>query len=110
MQIVSIVGARPNFIKLAPIHSELKKISEHTIIHTGQHYDHNLFKIFFDELNTPDPTFDLEVGSETPGYRIGEIIKKLDVIFSVNRFDLAIVYGDTNSTLAGGNSRKQDRP
>ncbi len=101
MKVVSVVGARPNFIKLAPIHSELKKISEHTIIHTGQHYDHNLFKIFFEELNIPDPTFDLEVGSETPGYQIGEIIKKLDVIFSDNKFDLAIVYGDTNSTLAG---------
>lgn len=101
MKIVSIVGARPNFVKLAPIHNELKKISEHTIIHTGQHYDHNLFKVFFDELNIPDPTFDLDVGSKTSCYQIGEIIKKLDVILSTNKFDLSMVYGDTNSTLAG---------
>ena len=55
MKIVSIVGARPNFIKLAPIHSALKEISEHIIIHTGQHYDYNLSKIFFSDLNIPSP-------------------------------------------------------
>jgi UDP-N-acetylglucosamine 2-epimerase len=101
MKIVSIVGARPNFIKLAPIHSSIREIAEHTIIHTGQHYDYNLFKIFFSELSIPFPDYDLEVGSETASRQIAQMIDKLDDIFTKNKFDLAIVYGDTNSTLAG---------
>jgi UDP-GlcNAc3NAcA epimerase len=104
MKIVSIVGARPNFVKLAPIHNALKKISEHTIIHTGQHYDYNLSKIFFSEFNIPEPTFDLEVGSKTPCNQIGEMLTKIDPIFASNKFDLCIVYGDTNSTIAGAMS------
>jgi UDP-GlcNAc3NAcA epimerase len=101
MKIVSIVGARPNFIKLAPIHSSLRQISEHIIIHTGQHYDYNLSKIFFSDLNIPTPDYDLEVGPGTPSKQISHMISKLDDIFTKNKFDLAIVYGDTNSTLAG---------
>jgi UDP-N-acetylglucosamine 2-epimerase len=101
MKIVSIVGARPNFIKLAPIHSSIREIAEHTIIHTGQHYDYNLSKIFFSDLNIPLPDYDLEVGSETAPRQIAQMINKLDDIFTKNKFDLAIVYGDTNSTLAG---------
>src|SRR6185312_5490045 len=76
-------------------------IAEHTIIHTGQHYDYNLFKIFFSELSIPFPDYDLEVGSETASRQIAQMIDKLDDIFTKNKFDLAIVYGDTNSTLAG---------
>jgi UDP-N-acetylglucosamine 2-epimerase len=101
MKIVSIVGARPNFIKLAPIHSSLREIAEHTIIHTGQHYDYNLSKIFFSDLNIPHPNYDLEVGSDSASKQISQMINKLDDIFTKNKFDLAIVYGDTNSTLAG---------
>ena len=101
MKIVSIVGARPNFIKLAPIHFSLKEISEHIIVHTGQHYDYNLSKIFFSDLNIPLPTYDLGIGSESPSKQISQMIDKLDDVFSTDKFDLAIVYGDTNSTLAG---------
>ena len=101
MKIVSIVGARPNFIKLAPIHSAMSEIAEHTIIHTGQHYDYELSKIFFNELNLPNPDYDLEIGPNSTSNQIGQMITKLDIIFSQNKFDLAIVYGDTNSTLAG---------
>jgi UDP-GlcNAc3NAcA epimerase len=101
MKIVSIVGARPNFIKLAPIHSSISEIAEHIIIHTGQHYDYNLSKIFFSDLDIPLPDYDLEVGSETASKQIAQMIIKLDDIFTKNKFDLAIVYGDTNSTLAG---------
>ncbi len=101
MKIVSIVGARPNFIKLAPIHTSLKEISEHIIVHTGQHYDYNLSKIFFSDLNIPLPDYDLGVGSESPSKQISQMINKLDDVFSKDTFDLVIVYGDTNSTLAG---------
>jgi UDP-GlcNAc3NAcA epimerase len=109
MNIASVVGARPNFIKMAPIHNALKGFAEHTIIHTGQHYDYKLSEIFFKEFNLPKPNFDLEVGSGTPGYQIGEMIKRLESIFlkqvsknsGNSRFDLVLVYGDTNSTFAG---------
>ena len=101
MKIISIVGARPNFIKLSPIHTSLREIAEHIIVHTGQHYDYNLSKIFFSDLNIPNPDYNLEIGSNTAPNQIAQMISKLDVIFTENKFDLAIVYGDTNSTLAG---------
>src|SRR5919107_4019191 len=102
MEIASVVGARPNFIKLAPIHKVISTFSGyHTIIHTGQHYDYQLSEIFFKEFNLPKPNFDLEVGSGTPGYQIGEMIKRLEKIFLESLFDLVLVYGDTNSTFAG---------
>lgn len=101
MKIASVVGARPNFIKLAPVHRETITFAEHVIIHTGQHYDYQLSEIFFKEFQLPKPDYDLEVGSGKPNYQIGEMIKRLEEIFLKIRFDLVIVYGDTNSTLAG---------
>jgi UDP-N-acetylglucosamine 2-epimerase len=102
MKIASVVGARPNFIKLAAVHTAISSISEHTIIHTGQHYDYRLSEIFFKEFNLPKPDFDLGVGSGAPGYQIGEMLKRLQRIFDRdNKFDNVLVYGDTNSTFAG---------
>ena len=128
MRIASVVGARPNFIKVAPIYRALKGHVEHEIINTGQHYDYGLSKIFFKDFDLPEPDFDLEVGSGLPGYQIGEMTKKLECVFlshsypdqtkrgisgTTNRnkqvkdenskpqYDLVLVYGDTNSTLAG---------
>src|SRR4051812_11919239 len=98
-KIVSVVGARPNFVKLAPIHKAISNFSsdhaiEHTIIHTGQHYDYNLSKIFFKEFGIPEPDFDLDVGSGTPGFQIGEMIKKIEKVFleknNNDNFDLAL--------------------
>src|SRR5215467_10899793 len=100
MKVASVVGARPNFVKLIPIHKALKDI-EHVIINTGQHYDYEMSEIFFQEFNLPKPDFDLEVGSGTPVYQLSEMIKKLEEIFLKFKFDMVIVYGDTNSTLAG---------
>jgi UDP-GlcNAc3NAcA epimerase len=113
-KIVSVVGARPNFVKLAPIHKAISNFSssdhtiEHTIIHTGQHYDYNLSKIFFKEFGIPEPDFDLDVGSGTPGFQIGEMIKRIEKVFleNNNNFDLVLVYGDTNSTFAGALAAK----
>jgi UDP-N-acetylglucosamine 2-epimerase len=101
VKIASVVGARPNFIKLAPVHKALSKFANHTIVHTGQHYDYELSEIFFKEFHLPKPDYNLEVGSGKPTYQIAEIIKRLEKIFATTRFDLAIVYGDTNSTFAG---------
>ena len=105
-KIASIVGARPNFVKLAPLHnlmneSEYTNNFKHIIIHTGQHYDYKLSEIFFSEFNLPRPDYNLDVGSTTPCIQIGEMITKLEHLFHSLKIDLVLVYGDTNSTFAG---------
>lgn len=109
MKIASILGARPQFIKLAPLirtiqnhnksNSNLK--IEHLIIHTGQHYDYKMNKIFFDELSIPDPDYNLEVGSGSHGWQTGEIIRRAEKVLMKEKPIGVLVYGDTNSTLAG---------
>jgi UDP-GlcNAc3NAcA epimerase len=101
MRIGSVVGARPNFIKLAAIHAALDPVMDHVIIHTGQHYDYELSDIFFKELNIPEPDYNLNVGSSSPMVQIGDMIKGLEKIFTTSHFDLVIVYGYINSTFAG---------
>jgi UDP-N-acetylglucosamine 2-epimerase (non-hydrolysing) len=101
VKIASVVGARPNFIKLAPVHRAVSKFADHTIVHTGQHYDYELSEIFFKEFHLPKPDYNLQVGSGKPTYQIGEMIKRLEKIFAKTRLDLVVVYGDTNSTFAG---------
>ena len=102
MKIASIVGARPNFVKLGPIHKSLKGSgNEHLIFHTGQHYDYEMSDIFFSEFTLPTPDVHLGVGSGSSCFHIGEIIKRLESKLLEKRIDLVLVYGDTNSTLAG---------
>ena len=114
MKIVSVVGARPNFVKLAPVHKSLSKYCDHIIIHTGQHYDYEMSDIFFKELRIPEPDINLGVGSATPGEQTSEMIKRLEIEFGCNQRErgeegvgvaskpsLVLVYGDTNSTFAG---------
>jgi UDP-N-acetylglucosamine 2-epimerase (non-hydrolysing) len=102
MKIASIVGARPNFVKLEPIHRSLRSSGiEHLIVHTGQHYDYEMSDIFFSEFALPKPDVHLEVGSGSSCFHIGEIIKRLENKILDKQIDLVLVYGDTNSTLAG---------
>jgi UDP-N-acetylglucosamine 2-epimerase (non-hydrolysing) len=102
MKIASIVGARPNFVKLAPVHKSLKRSGiKHLIIHTGQHYDYEMSDIFFSEFSLPKPDVHLGVGSGSSCFHIGEIIKRLEDKLVEKQIDLVLVYGDTNSTLAG---------
>src|SRR5262245_31183346 len=102
-KIVSVVGARPNVIKLGPIHNKLNSSKKLNckIIHTGQHYDYEMSEIFFKEFNLPAPHYNLEVGSGTAIYQIGKMMFKLEGVVAKERPDMILVYGDTNSTLAG---------
>ncbi len=103
MKIVSIIGARPQFIKAAVISKEIEKRNgiEDVLIHTGQHYDENMSKIFFDELEIPHPNYNLEVGSGLHGAQTAAMLEKTEQILIKEKPDWVLVYGDTNSTIAG---------
>jgi UDP-N-acetylglucosamine 2-epimerase (non-hydrolysing) len=100
---LSIVGARPNFIKLAPVHAAIKAIGgiEHIIVHTGQHYDANLSDDIFKELEIPAPNYNLGIGSGRQAQQLGQMIAALDEVMEKESPALVLVYGDTNSTAAG---------
>lgn len=101
MKIVSVVGARPQFVKLAPIHkAALAAGVEHIIVHTGQHYDPMLSDVFFEDLGIGAPHVHLGVGSGSHGVQTGSMLAALDGVFDEHRPDWVLVYGDTNSTVA----------
>lgn len=104
-RIISIVGARPQFIKVAAIcraaREHFAERIDHLIIHTGQHYDENMSKVFFDEMEIPEPDFNLETGSGSHGFQTAGIMLRTEKVLEQEKPDIVIVYGDTNSTLAG---------
>ena len=100
MRILSVVGARPQFVKLAPIASALAGRAEHVIVHTGQHYDELMSDVFFRDLGIPAPDLNLEVGSGAHGAQTGAMLAGLEQAFERFSPDWVLVYGDTNSTVA----------
>ncbi|WP_315105864.1 non-hydrolyzing UDP-N-acetylglucosamine 2-epimerase [uncultured Microbacterium sp.] len=101
MKIVSVVGARPQFVKLAPIHKAFVAAGvDHVIVHTGQHYDPMLSDVFFEDLGIGTPDVHLGVGSGSHGVQTGAMLAALDAVFDEHRPDWVLVYGDTNSTVA----------
>lgn len=102
MKMLSVVGARPQFVKLAPVAAALAAAGhEHVIVHTGQHYDERMSDVFFADLRIPDPDVHLGVGSGSHGAQTGAMLAALDGVLDEHRPDWVLVYGDTNSTLAG---------
>jgi UDP-N-acetylglucosamine 2-epimerase (non-hydrolysing) len=101
MKVATVVGVRPEFIRAFFISKELRKYFDEVVIHTGQHYDYELSKVFFEQLNIPEPNYNLNIGSGTHGWQTGELLKRLEEVLVKEKPNLVLVHGDTNSTLAG---------
>lgn len=100
-KVITVIGARPQFIKCAPVSKILREKVVEILVHSGQHYDDNMSKIFFDQLDIPQPDYNLNVGSASHAQQTASIMIKLEDVILQNNPDLVIIYGDTNSTLAG---------
>jgi UDP-GlcNAc3NAcA epimerase len=102
MKVATIIGARPQFIKAGPVSRILRKNHIEILVHTGQHYDENMSGIFFEELALPQPDYYLGIGSGSHGEQTGAMLAAVETVLLEEKPDWVLVYGDTNSTLAGG--------
>ncbi|WP_111709254.1 non-hydrolyzing UDP-N-acetylglucosamine 2-epimerase [Lutibacter citreus] len=108
-KIVTILGARPQFVKAAVLSRVIKKHDnvEEIIIHTGQHYDTNMSAIFFEEMNIPKPKYNLAINRLSHGAMTGQMLTEIEKVLEIEKPELVVVYGDTNSTLAGALAAKK---
>jgi UDP-GlcNAc3NAcA epimerase len=102
LKVVTVIGNRPQFVKAAAVSRALRDRHDELLVHTGQHYDDELSKVFFDELGVPRPDYELGLGTGTNTEQTGRMLGALAPLLAEERPDVVLVYGDTNSTLAGG--------
>jgi len=100
-KIVTIVGARPQFVKAAAVSRAMKEPMQQVLVHTGQHFDRNMSDIFFEEMKIPKPDYQLGIGGGSHGAMTGKMLEKIEEVLLKEKPDWALVFGDTNSTLAG---------
>lgn len=108
-KIITVLGARPQFIKAAVVSRNIAKTEglEEVIVHTGQHFDHNMSDIFFDEMEIPKPNYNLNIHGLSHGAMTGQMLEKIEEVLTKEKPDMVLVYGDTNSTLAGALAAKK---
>ena len=101
-KICTVVGARPQFIKLAVVSRVLRKQPgfQEVLIHTGQHYDHNMSEVFFEEMDIPKPDYNLGISGGSHGQMTGQMLIELEKVFLKESPDMVLLFGDTNSTMA----------
>lgn len=102
MKLYHVIGARPNFMKVAPVHRAIVQYTQirQILVHTGQHYDLNMSDIFFQQLGLPEPDVNLEVGSGSHAVQTAQIMMRFEEVVLQDKPDLVLVYGDVNSTVA----------
>jgi UDP-N-acetylglucosamine 2-epimerase (non-hydrolysing) len=110
MKVMTIVGTRPEIIKMSRVMAELEKFVDHVLVHTGQNYDYELNEIFFEELGVKKPDYFLDVAGKSVAYTIGNVISKSDDIFEIQKPDAVLLYGDTNSCLAVISAKRRKIP
>jgi UDP-N-acetylglucosamine 2-epimerase len=110
MKIMTIIGTRPEIIKMSRVIAELEKYVDHVLVHTGQNYDYELNEIFFENLGVKKPDYFLEVAGKSVAYTIGNIISKSDDIFEIEKPDAVLLYGDTNSCLSVISAKRRKIP
>ena len=108
-KIVTVIGARPQFVKAAVLSRIIREYNaiEEVIIHTGQHFDANMSKVFFEEMMIPEPTYNLEINNMSHAAMTGQMMEKIEKVLQFEQPDALIVYGDTNSTIAGALAAKK---
>lgn len=108
-KIVTVVGARPQFVKAAALSREIAKHADlqEVIVHTGQHFDEIMSQVFFDEMEIPKPAYQLAINSLSHGAMTGRMLEKIEEVLLIEKPDMLLVYGDTNSTLAGALAAKK---